>query len=114
VPGSEITQFSGASETSRAADEVIEYGPRTSDIGTKRTSSDVRLESAFRGKADYMCSERVFRLLVESRCGAVALGRTYLLPPLHGAHPDRTSRMAGSQRRALLSRKLKKYLPGRL
>jgi hypothetical protein len=28
--------------------------------------------------------------------------------------PDRTSRMAGSQRRALLSRKLKKYLPGRL
>jgi hypothetical protein len=31
--------------------------------GTKRTSSDVRLESAFRGKTDYMCSERVFRLL---------------------------------------------------
>src|ERR1035437_11121939 len=33
--------------------------------GTKRTSSDVRLESAFRGTADYMCSERVFRLLTQ-------------------------------------------------
>jgi hypothetical protein len=30
-----------------------------SGIGTKRTSSEVGLESAFRGKADYMCSERV-------------------------------------------------------
>src|SRR6202171_3553279 len=29
-----------------------------------------------------MCSGRVFPILVESRCGAVALGRTYLLPPL--------------------------------
>src|SRR5258706_6713555 len=29
-------------------------------VGTWR---DVRLESGFRGKADYMCSERVFRLL---------------------------------------------------
>src|SRR5271169_6784083 len=34
-----------------------------SAVGTKRTSRDVRLESAFRCKADYMCSERVFRLL---------------------------------------------------
>ena len=32
------------------------------------------------GKADKMCSVRGLRLLVESRCGAVALGRTYLLP----------------------------------
>jgi hypothetical protein len=32
-------------------------------VSTKRTSSDVRLESAFGGKADYTCSERVFRLL---------------------------------------------------
>ena len=37
--------------------------PEPSTHGTKRTSSNVRLESAFRGKADYMCSERVFRLL---------------------------------------------------
>src|SRR5664279_2463973 len=34
--------------------------------GTKRTSSDVRLESALRGKADSMCSERVFRLLTQT------------------------------------------------
>src|ERR1700688_4153481 len=37
----------------------------TSPSGTNRTTSDVRLESAFRGKADYMCSERVFRLLTQ-------------------------------------------------
>jgi hypothetical protein len=30
--------LSGASQASRAADEVIEYGTRTSDIGTFRTS----------------------------------------------------------------------------
>ena len=39
-------------------------------FGTKRTSSDVRLESAVRGKADYMCSERVFRLLTQDRTSA--------------------------------------------
>jgi hypothetical protein len=39
------------------------FAARESERGTNRTSSDVRLESAFRGKADYMCSERVFRLL---------------------------------------------------
>jgi hypothetical protein len=33
-----------------------------------------RPEVAFRGRQDHF--------LVESRCGAVALGRTYLLPPL--------------------------------
>jgi hypothetical protein len=38
-----------------------------SGSGTIRTSSDVRLESAFRGKADSMCSARVFRLLTRSR-----------------------------------------------
>jgi hypothetical protein len=37
-----------------------------SPCGTNRTSSDVRLESANRGKADAMCSERVFRLLTQS------------------------------------------------
>jgi hypothetical protein len=31
--------------------------------GTKRTWRDVRVESAIGGKADSMCSERVFRLL---------------------------------------------------
>ena len=40
--------------------------PRPSSTLPKRTSSDVRLESAFRGKADYMCSERVFRLLTQA------------------------------------------------
>src|SRR5882724_6417674 len=38
--------------------------------------------SAVGATAENICSLRVFRLLVESRCGAVALGRTYLLPPL--------------------------------
>jgi len=37
------------------------------NIGTNRTSSDVRLESALRGKADSMCSERVFRFLTHLR-----------------------------------------------
>src|SRR5882672_11930951 len=34
------------------------------------------------GRAENIGSMRVFRILVESRCGAVAVGRTYLLPPL--------------------------------
>src|ERR1700738_4274878 len=38
--------------------------------------------SAFRGNPEDICSHRVLLSLVESRCGAVALGRTYLLPPL--------------------------------
>ncbi len=38
--------------------------------------------SGIGGKAENICSQRAFRFLVESRCGAVALGRTYLLPPL--------------------------------
>jgi hypothetical protein len=40
---------------------------RESEIGTNRTSSDVRLESALGGKADSMCSERVFRLVTRLR-----------------------------------------------
>jgi hypothetical protein len=66
-------------------------------LGTKRTSSDVRLESAFRGKADHMCSERVFRLLTRLRhqrcsrrrsnmsqnCAAFALGPMLLPNFLH-------------------------------
>ena len=38
--------------------------------------------SEFEGKAEDIYSYRVRLTLVESRCGAVALGRTYLLPPL--------------------------------
>jgi hypothetical protein len=38
----------------------------TSVIGTNRTYSDVRLESAFRGKAEDMGSQRVFRLLTHN------------------------------------------------
>src|ERR1700675_5204951 len=34
------------------------------------------------GRAEDIRSTWVFLILVESRCGAVALGRTYLLPPL--------------------------------
>src|ERR1700726_1092991 len=37
--------------------------PRPSSTLPFEISRDVRLASAFRGKADYMCSERVFRLL---------------------------------------------------
>src|SRR5450755_2216258 len=40
--------------------------PEPSTHGTKRTSSDVRLGSALRGKADSMCSERVFPGLTRS------------------------------------------------
>src|SRR6476620_15563 len=35
-------------------------------IGTKRTWRDVRLESAFGGRADVICSERVFPVLTQS------------------------------------------------
>src|SRR5450631_2830417 len=38
--------------------------------------------SAIGGRADVRRPWRHLRFLVESRCGAVALGRTYLLPPL--------------------------------
>jgi len=37
-----------------------------SGSGTNRTSSDVRLGSANRGKADYVCSERVFPSLTQN------------------------------------------------
>jgi hypothetical protein len=39
---------------------------------------DVPSKSAFDARSDHFSQA----LLVESRCGAVALGRTYLLPPL--------------------------------
>src|SRR5258708_39979526 len=39
----------------------------TSAFGTFRTSRDVRHESAFRGKAENIYSERVFRLLTQLR-----------------------------------------------
>jgi hypothetical protein len=38
--------------------------------------------SAFWGISEVLFHGRQDRFLVESRCGAVALGRTYLLPPL--------------------------------
>src|SRR6478752_5275531 len=37
-----------------------------SACGTKRTSGDVRLESAFGAKAENICSQRVFRLWTQS------------------------------------------------
>jgi len=37
-----------------------------SEGGANRTSTDVRLESALRGKADSICSERGFRLLTHN------------------------------------------------
>jgi hypothetical protein len=45
-------------------------------IGTKRTSSDVRLESVIGGKADYMCSGRVFRLLTHYGPAALFVGHS--------------------------------------
>src|SRR3981081_2778385 len=50
--------------------------------GTKRTSQSRELMSACGGKANIRGRSRHFRFWVESKCGAVALGRTYLLPPL--------------------------------
>jgi hypothetical protein len=41
-------------------------------LGTFRTCRDVRLESAIGDKADYMCSERVFRLLTTTDISANA------------------------------------------
>ena len=37
-----------------------------SEFGTFRTSPDVRLESAFGGRADVICSERVFPVLTRT------------------------------------------------
>src|SRR6201987_1992236 len=44
-----------------------------------RTYRHCSLMSAIGGRPDNICSMRVFRILVESRCGAVVVGRTYLL-----------------------------------
>src|SRR5229473_388082 len=38
--------------------------------------------SAIRGNSEDICSHGVLLSLVESECGAVAVGRTYLFPPL--------------------------------
>jgi hypothetical protein len=47
--------------------------PATSGFSTFETSGDVRREFAFRGKAEDMGSQRVFRLLTQSDIGP---GRT--------------------------------------
>src|SRR5882672_8770392 len=52
------------------------------DSGTFRTSTFELMMSAHRGRADVAVARAQVRKWVESRCGAVALGRTYLLPPL--------------------------------
>ena len=39
--------------------------PEPSTHGTNRTWPDVRLESAFGGRADVICSERVFPVLTD-------------------------------------------------
>src|ERR1700737_3355610 len=51
-------------------------------VGTFPTWRSFLMMSVHRGEAEIIYSFRVFRILVESRCGAVALGRTYPLPPL--------------------------------
>ena len=73
------------------------YSRRTSGCGTNRTSSDVRLESAFRGKADYMCSQRVFRLLTQ--CGSRDL-RRWGPPQAHPCHLRMQNDAAGRLGRA--------------
>jgi hypothetical protein len=50
-----------------SAQRVLRAVTAISASGTNRTSSDVRLESALRGKADSMCSKRVFPLLTQLR-----------------------------------------------
>ncbi len=55
---------------------------RTSALGTFETCRLHRAMSAFESNPEDICSHWVLLSLVESRCGAVALGRTYLLPPL--------------------------------
>src|SRR5712664_4089631 len=50
--------------------------------GTFETCRLHRAMSAFESNPEDICSHWVLLSLVESRCGAVALGRTYLLPPL--------------------------------
>ena len=51
-------------------------------IGTFATCRLRRAMSVLRGTPEDICSGGVLLTLVESRRGAVALGRTYLLPPL--------------------------------
>ena len=62
-----VRSAEGAFVTAIARRRSNQLRSRTSARGTKRTSSDVRLESALRGKADSICSERVFRLLTHVR-----------------------------------------------
>src|SRR5260370_4478745 len=59
-------------------------GRDTSAAGTFRTWPDVRLESAFGGRADVICSERVFPVLTHLRhwsCGAMTGTRGPFQPP---------------------------------
>src|SRR6266403_1571308 len=46
----------------------------TSVVGTNRTWRDVRLESAFGGRADVICSERVFPVLTPERTSILSEG----------------------------------------
>jgi hypothetical protein len=56
-----------AAPTNAAKREKALANPEPSTHGTNRTSSEVRLESAIRATTDYMCSERVFRILTQPR-----------------------------------------------
>jgi hypothetical protein len=59
--------FSGTSQASRAADEVIEYGTRTSAFGTTAKCRLRQAMSAFGGKAENICSVGAFRILTRRR-----------------------------------------------
>src|SRR4029077_2069569 len=59
-PSSSATLISPADQCQFAA-------VHESPFGTFRTWPDVRLESAFGGRADVICSERVFPVLTPSR-----------------------------------------------
>ncbi len=43
-------------------------------VGTFRTRRSCLLMSVYGGTAENICSQRVFRILVESECDAVAVG----------------------------------------
>jgi hypothetical protein len=62
--------FSGTSQVSRAADEVIEYGTRTSAFGTRRTCCRSRLMSVAGGRTDLARTrpDRGDRIIHEHRC----------------------------------------------
>src|SRR5712672_1675914 len=74
-PPSRVSSPTSPAATLARAWRAIRGKLATSVVGTFRTWRDVRLESAFGGRADVICSERVFPVLTHNGRRAVSYVR---------------------------------------